>query len=243
MNNVSKIDDSPADALMGEIVDDFLERLGRNESPDVEDHAQRYPTLATVLRQMLPALRLVHEPSVGGRFETTTGASPVNGDALEPERPLGDYRLVREIGRGGMGVVYEAVQISLGRPVALKVLPFASALDSRQLQRFKNEAQAAAHLHHQNIVPVYGIGCKRGVHYYAMQLIQGQSLAQIIAALRKTKADAPAQTSKPKPPEGNASEAEPLADSCNPAQACPNGQASLTATSPLAALSTEPSAS
>ena len=72
--------------------------------------------------------------------------------------------------------------MSLGRRVALKVLPFASALDARQLQRFKNEAQAAAALHHTNIVPVFAVGCERGVHYYAMQLIEGQTLAEFIAA-------------------------------------------------------------
>src|SRR5262249_28060028 len=85
---------------------------------------------------------------------------------------------------GGMGVVYEAEQISLGRRVALKVLPFASTLDAKQLQRFKNEAQAAAHLHHNSIVPVHATGCERGVHYYAMQYIEGQTLASLIAELR-----------------------------------------------------------
>src|SRR5207302_5972276 len=92
--------------------------------------------------------------------------------------------IVREIGRGGMGVVYEAIQLSLGRRVALKVLPFAAALEPRHLQRFKNEAQAAAHLHHTNIVPVYAVGCERGIHFYAMQLIEGQNLAALIGALR-----------------------------------------------------------
>src|SRR5205085_12126733 len=96
----------------------------------------------------------------------------------------GDFLRVRELGRGGMGVVYEGKQRSLGRKVALKVLPFAATLDGRQLQRFKNEAQAAAGLHHPNIVPVFGVGCERGVHYYAMQLIDGQSLAARIAGLR-----------------------------------------------------------
>jgi tetratricopeptide (TPR) repeat protein len=90
-----------------------------------------------------------------------------------------------------MGVVYEALQRSLNRRVALKVLPFAASLDARQLQRFKNEAQAAASLHHTHIVPVFGVGCERGVHYYAMQLIDGQTLAEVIAALRN-------------PPEGGA---------------------------------------
>jgi serine/threonine protein kinase len=77
---------------------------------------------------------------------------------------LGDFRLIREIGRGGMGVVYEAEQISLARRVALKILPFAGMLDPRQLQRFQNEARAAASLHHTNIVPVFSVGCERGVH-------------------------------------------------------------------------------
>jgi tetratricopeptide (TPR) repeat protein len=99
--------------------------------------------------------------------------------------PLGDFRIVRVIGRGGMGIVYEAEQMSLGRRVALKVLPFAAALDDKHLQRFKNEAQAAASLHHQNIVPVYFVGCDRGVHYYAMQFIDGRTLAAMIADLRQ----------------------------------------------------------
>src|SRR5438309_6952852 len=118
-------------------------------------------------------------------FPAEKGAS-AGATSIGPEGvPLGDYRILREIGRGGMGVVYEAQQMSLGRRVALKMLPFASALDARQLQRFHNEAQAAAHLHHQNIVPVYGVGCERGVHYYAMQFIEGQSLAQAQEELRQ----------------------------------------------------------
>ena len=85
------------------------------------------------------------------------GETPVVALANTPggeNRLVGDFRILREIGRGGMGVVYEAEQISLSRRVALKVLPFASTLDAKQLQRFKNEAQAAADLHHTNIVPV-----------------------------------------------------------------------------------------
>src|SRR5437588_7677927 len=93
---------------------------------------------------------------------------------------LGDYRLVREIGRGGMGVVYEAEQVSLGRRVALKVLPFAAAMDPRQLQRFQNEARAAAGLHHEHVVPVYAVGCERGQHFIAMQYIDGTTLAKLI---------------------------------------------------------------
>jgi tetratricopeptide (TPR) repeat protein len=90
-----------------------------------------------------------------------------------------------------MGVVYEAEQLSLGRRVALKVLPFAATMDPRHLQRFKNEAKAAASLRHDHIVQVYGVGCERGVHYYAMELIEGHTLAQVIDGLR-LKPDKPA---------------------------------------------------
>src|SRR5207237_1483102 len=104
-------------------------------------------------------------------------------EAILP-RSLGDFRILREVGRGGMGLVYEAEQISLGRRVALKVLPFAATMDPRQLQRFENEARAAASLEHPHIVPVYGVGCERGVHYYAMKFIEGQTLTAMIDAQR-----------------------------------------------------------
>src|SRR5262249_4498869 len=102
-------------------------------------------------------------------------------------RRLGDYCIVREIGRGGMGVVYEAVQESLGRHVALKVLPFNSLLGPTHLERFRREAQSAARLHHTHIVPVYGVGEQDGIHYYAMQYIEGQPLDAVIRELRNTK--------------------------------------------------------
>ena len=98
---------------------------------------------------------------------------------------LGDFRLVAEVGRGGMGVVYEAEQLSLKRKVALKILPLAAALDARQMQRFRNESQAAAQLHHSHIVPVHAVGCERGVHFYAMQFISGPTLAAVIRDLRQ----------------------------------------------------------
>jgi serine/threonine protein kinase len=165
--------------LVSQVVDEFLERLGRGEQPAVEDYAGRYPALAAVLRQVLPALQVwqAHEVSPAAPGRLSDPAARLTGF-------LGDYRIVGEVGRGGMGIVYEAEQVSLGRRVALKVLPLAAALDPRQLQRFKNEAVAAAHLHHPNIVPVHFVGCERGVHYYAMQFIDGQSLAEVIADLR-----------------------------------------------------------
>jgi serine/threonine protein kinase len=148
---------------------------------------ERHPEISEALAKCLGGLDFVRaaaplfdEPGAG---QPASLPGPTGENALAA--PLGDYHLVREVGRGGMGVVYEAMQLSLDRRVALKVLPFAAVLDAKQLQRFKNEAQAAACLHHPNIVPVYGLGCERAVHFYAMQFIDGQTVAQVIADLTK----------------------------------------------------------
>lgn len=106
-------------------------------------------------------------------------------DRPAPGTTIGDFLLGREIGRGGMGVVYEATEQSLNRRVALKVLPLAALIDRRQIRRFHNEALAAAQLYHPHIVPVYSVGVDRGIHYYAMQLIEGRNLADIISSVRR----------------------------------------------------------
>ncbi len=174
------------DRLDGETEDDprliraaqeYLAELEAGRRPDRAEFVGRFPDLAGLLAPYLDALDMVH----GARSAVPSHAKAAETPAAEA---LGDFHIVREVGRGGMGVVYEAVQLSLGRRVALKVLPFAAALDARQLQRFKNEAQAAAQLHHTNIVPVYAVGCERGTHFYAMQLIEGQNLADLIGCLR-----------------------------------------------------------
>ena len=145
---------------------------------DVEAFIADHPDHADELRRLLPAVQMLADLSRSG----DAGASDLDGDDRLGD--VGRLPAVREVGRGGMGVVYEAEQVSLGRRVALKVLPFAATMDPRQLQRFQNEAQAAAMLHHPHIVPVYGVGCERGVHYYAMQFIEGRSLAAVIDELR-----------------------------------------------------------
>ena len=109
---------------------------------------------------------------------------------IEEEQSLGDYRIVREIGRGGMGTVFEAVQESLGRRVALKVLPGTFALDPKRLERFRREARATARIHHPNIVPVYEVGEAEGNHYYAMEYIDGSSLEEFLnEASKESKGD------------------------------------------------------
>ena len=151
---------------IGQIADEFLSRLQRGESPTVEEYVAANPELTDVLRDVLPLVR-------AGHSTTPSGPEP----SRIPER-LGEFRVVREIGRGGMGVVYEAVQEPLGRRVALKVLPAAVQLQPHYLDRFRREAQAAARLHHTNIVPVFGVGEATGIHFIAMQFIDGAGLDQ-----------------------------------------------------------------
>ena len=107
---------------------------------------------------------------------------PGIGRALEQ---LGDFRLLREVGRGGMGVVYEAEQESLGRRVALKVLRSHRLHDPKILIRFHREAKAAARLHHTNIVPVFGVGEHEGVHFYVMQFIRGLPFDAVLEEVRR----------------------------------------------------------
>ncbi len=169
------------DPALGDLIAEITDRLQAGKPVDIEPYLARHPEWADRLRQLLPALAVMAglgsslgEPSAG---DVRAGGEPLAGT-------LGDFRIVREVGRGGMGVVYEAEQISLGRRVALKVLPMAGTLDPRRLQRFHNEARAAACLHHTNIVPVFAVGSERGVHFYAMQLIEGQTLAGMIQLQR-----------------------------------------------------------
>ena len=178
--------DSPAndDPRLLAAVQEYTAALEAGRRPNRLEFISRHPEIAQELAACLDGLAFVHSAAAQVQGEVGAAAHNAAGDEPFTGRPLGDFRLVREIGRGGMGVVYEAVQLSLGRRVAVKVLPLAAAFDPKHLQRFRNEAQAAAQLHHTNIVPVYAVGCERGVHYYAMQLIQGQSLTDVIGQLR-----------------------------------------------------------
>lgn len=163
------------------VVRAYQAALEAGERPNRADYLARHPDLADELADCLDGLEFLHSTAARLRPAPAPVEVPRPDDGT-----LGDFRLLGEIGRGGMGVVYEAEQISLRRRVALKVLPLAATLDIRQLQRFENEARAAALLHHPHIVPVFAVGCERGVHYYAMQLIAGRTLAAVIDDLKQT---------------------------------------------------------
>jgi len=170
--------------LLG-VLESYLAGVEQGEHADPEAIIAAHPDIAERLRGCLASLRFLGGTSEAFRADLVTDHEDSAHSRTAAKR-LGDYCILREIGRGGMGVVYEAEQVSLGRRVALKVLPFAAALDARQIARFKNEAHAAAQLHHTNIVPVFAVGCDQGVYYYAMQLIEGQSLSQVIRELRES---------------------------------------------------------
>ncbi len=165
----------PVEAL----AEEFIESLRRGEHPSVEDYASRHPDLAAEIREVLPTVARMERFKL---HKAATAAAGLPGN--EPER-LGDFRMLREIGRGGMGIVYEAEQESLGRRVAVKVLPPALPAGSPRRERFRREAETAARLHHSNIVPVLGVGEENGYHYIVMQLIQGVALDDCLAQLRR----------------------------------------------------------
>ncbi len=152
----------------------FLQRRRAGEDLSVEAFAVQHPPHEAALRDLLPTLLALERAR---RDRASSGSGQRRASVPRLER-LGDFRIVGEIGRGGMGVVFEAMQESLGRRVALKVLPQSALLTGNQLERFQREAQIAARLHHSNIVPVFGSGESDGYHWYAMQFIAGQSLDQ-----------------------------------------------------------------
>jgi serine/threonine-protein kinase len=169
------------------LAEEFLQRHRRGEHPPVTEYVDRHPECADEIRALFPALVMMERikparADLTGSFVGDARSQP--GQA--PER-LGDFRILREVGRGGMGIVYEAEQESLGRHVALKVLPSHALLNPRHLQRFLREARSAARLHHTNIVPVFGVGEGAGLHYYVMQFIASSGLHEVIDELKHLK--------------------------------------------------------
>jgi serine/threonine protein kinase len=185
MPNSSAGDRDSSPSLLETLAQEFVERFRRGERPALSEYTGRHPDLAADIRALFPTMAMLE----GVRPVDTLPYlnHPVGTGGAPPEK-LGEYRILREVGRGGMGIVYEAEDTTLGRRVALKVLPAQMVRHPRHLLRFQSEARAAARLHHTNIVPVFGVGESDGLHYYIMQFIHGQGLDLVLEQLAGTKA-------------------------------------------------------
>ncbi len=184
-----------------QLAEEFAARFRRGERPTYQEYVDQHPELAEEIRELFPALV---------EMERVEVASDIVGPAFRMPRQIGDYRIIREVGRGGMGIVYEAEQLSLGRRVALKIMPGRNAHDPTTRERFRREARTAAQLHHTNIVPVFEVGQDHETTYYAMQFIQGQGLDQVVVELRRLRSQSGRETDRPSPtPQQGAAVAAP----------------------------------
>lgn len=179
------LDSSEDDECVGEAIEAYLALAERGQAPEINSFASGYGPLKDDVLAALEGLELVH-----GLLGVGTGAGG-RGDGvdrrIESGRRIAGYRVVRELGRGGMGTVYEAMHVGLDRPVALKVLGAHAAPNSQARRRFLNEARTAAGLHHTHIVPVFDVGQVGGLCYYAMQRIEGSGLDRVVRHLRRSR--------------------------------------------------------
>jgi serine/threonine protein kinase len=200
------------DSLLGRLAEEFTERVRAGELPDLEEYAGRHPELAGRIRELFPTLMLLE-----GMADTGVSAAAQAAPALLSSGSIfGSYRIEREVGRGGMGIVYEAVHALLEKRVALKVLPVRTPADAGHLERFFREARTAAGLHHTNIVPVFDVGQVAGTPYFAMQYVEGRGLDRILRLMQ--------------------SPAEPdsaTLSSCHDARPCPRDDSDGAAASPV----------
>jgi eukaryotic-like serine/threonine-protein kinase len=168
-----------------QLAEEFADRLRRGEHPSLTEYVERYPEHENDIRDLFPALALVEQfkPEHNELGGSLAAAVPAVRDEIPTQ--LGDYRILRYLGEGGMGVVYEAIRESLKNHVALKVMHPQYRNRANYLRRFNTEARSAARLHHTNIVSVFDYGEHDGVCYYAMQYIAGQSLDKVIDDIRE----------------------------------------------------------
>lgn len=182
MNPTESIERHPFE----ELADEFVLKFRSGQAPNIEHYAQAYPEHAAMIRSVFPSLMIVEKVSAKVTNESIapTLCATASDPTLLVPKAFDDFEILQCIGQGGMGVVYEAIQGSLQRRVALKVIHAQASASPRSRERFRREAESAAGLHHTNIVPVYGSGEDHGLQYYAMQLIHGSTLADIIVSLR-----------------------------------------------------------
>ena len=166
------------DARLWKLVNEFTQRMESGDNPTIEEYCKKHPDLAEEIADLLPTVIELEVMQSG----PTQPSIPLE---LELPDQVGDYKIIGEIGRGGMGVVYKAEHQTLGREVALKVLPARFSENAKALSRFRREGKAIAKMHHTNIVPLFEIGEDQGIAFLAMQLIQGQSLDYVIKDLSR----------------------------------------------------------
>lgn len=166
--------------LIAPLIDELMAAEANGERVDIDEMARRHPLYQ---EEILSTLRLI-------RSLDHLDDPHAERDKSSPRlKQIGDFQLLRELGRGGMGIVYEAQQQTVERRVAVKILPFAALADEAHLRRFKNEVRAVGTLQHTNIIPIYSVGVERGVHYYAMQFIDGPALSEVLKALQRNASD------------------------------------------------------
>ena len=169
------------------LVDEFTRELRAENRPDIEKYVAEYPQLEEQIRHLFPMLEMMESRNKNELTEHSVDMIDEELQNLGPQparRSIGDYRIIRELGRGGMGIVYLAEQEALGRKVAIKVLPESAQFDQRRMQRFQLEAKAAGKLHHSNIVPVFDVGNDDEVSFLVMQYIEGVSLDHVLRKMR-----------------------------------------------------------
>ena len=167
--------------ILAKIVDHFTVRLRAGQYPAIEDYQKRFPKLASEIEALLAPVAMIEQLKSSPPHPAVRNRRSL--DEVSSLQQIGSYQVVGEIGRGGMGIVFEAIHQSLGRRVAIKVMPTPLVNSKPYVERFKREAQAAARLHHTNIVSVFGVGEGEGYHYYVMDLVDGRTLSEVIFGL------------------------------------------------------------
>jgi len=170
-----QIDDTQT---LEDIVEQFTAEIRAGQTPDVQKYAQQHPAHADELPDLLSSVAMIEGLK---NYSPNSAVPDQRFTDIDVPDFLGEYRIVREIGRGGMGIVFEAVHETLGRRVAIKVMTAGSISNTKHLERFHREAVSAASLHHTNIASVFGAGEDNGLHFYVMEFIDGQSLSQILS--------------------------------------------------------------
>ena len=180
MDEQSQEDDGELNKLLDDAIDEIVEMQRIGQRPNLVDFIRRFPAIEAQLTEMFPALLAIKHVDDSSVLSLPNAETTIEERSQEFPKRLGDFELHEELGRGGMGVVFSATQISLNRPVALKILSRHLSTNPKFTARFLRESQSAARLQHPNIVQVFGNGNDQGLSFYAMQLIQGQSLDRVL---------------------------------------------------------------